>query len=1296
MKNHIKKLTAFLFVVLLAACCVLAENPIWGGVQQEVYAASVVDSGSCGARAEWVLDDEGTLTISGTGAMTNWAAAEDSTGAPWVAYSAAIKSVVIEKGIVSISENAFYKCTALESITIGESVTTINWDTLRGCAALKNITVSENNASFSDIDGVLFNKAADELTLFPKNHATEYTVPNCTKKIGDSAFMGCKKLREVVISDSVTSIGNNAFNNCSYLSAVTIGKSVKTIGDYAFDSCKKIECIVIPDSVTHIGKKAFRKCNALYEITMGTGIVSIDKEAFIDSDQIANVYIKDLIAWCGIDFASYGSNPFSSGTQLILNGEIVRNLMIPNGVSSIAPYAFESYHYLESVTISDSVTSIGAGAFQYSSIKSINIPDSITSIDDYVFDGCFNLTNITIPDSVTSIGVGAFQHSAIKSINIPNSVTSIGDYAFNSCLYLTTITIPDSVTSIGDYAFFTCSHLTSVTISNSVVSIGNYAFSSCWSLIKIIIPNGVKSMGVSAFHDCSSLKNITLPNGLKTINDEMFSRCTALESVVIPGSVTSIGYGVFNECPLKKIYYVGSESMWEQIDDTTDAIPDSLPVIFNYTPLAITQQPVDTSAELGDKAVVSVKAKGVDLTYQWYYMNITDGSFSKSSCTKADYAFTMSNSSDGRQVYCVITDKYGISKQTETVMIGFPAKILTQPKNGYAKLGEKVTVFVEAKGDGLKYQWYYKNPGMLAFKKSSIKTAEYSAKVTEDSNGRQLYCEIGDRYGNKIKTDVVAMRMAATITNQPADTAAKVGGKVKFSVEAIGDGLTYQWFYKDAKGTEFVKSSAASTNYSTTMRKGFADRQFYCVVTDKYGNTDTSATVKLGLFDVTKQPTNAVAASGKVVSTSVTAVGEGITYKWYVCEPNKTAYYKSSLATNTYSYAMTEAKSGRKAYCVITDKFGNSITTDTVTLSLLAITKQPTNAVAASGKVASATVTAIGDGLTYKWYVCEPGKTSFYKSSLTTNTYSYGMTEAKSGRKAYCVITDKFGNSVKSDTVTLTMASSVKITAQPQSVTAAKGATAKVTLTASGDGLTYTWYYKNKSASSFAKTSSFTSNYYSVAMDSTRDGRQIYCVVADKYGNSVQSDTVTLTMANGVKITSQPKSVTADEGVTAKVTLTASGDGLTYTWYFKNKSDSSFAKTTSFTGNTYSVAMNAARNGRQIYCVVKDKYGNKVQSDTVTLTMTADNSLKITKQPTNAAAAAGKTVSTSITATGEGLTYTWYVLDPGKSEYVKSSITKNTYAFTMSEAKSGRKVYCVVKDEDGNSVKSNTVTLSMS
>jgi hypothetical protein len=145
------------------------------------------------------------------------------------------------------------------------------------------------------------------------------------------------------------------------------------------------------------------------------------------------------------------------------------------------------------------------GDFNYT-VTSITIPDSVTSIGDFAFAYCNNLTSITIPDSVTIIGQDAFHFcTSLTSVTIPDSVTSIGEYAFSRCSNLTSVTIGNSVTSIGTYAFNACYNLTSVTIPDSVTSIGSYAFIYCTSLTRITIPDSIESIGEGAFEGCTSL-----------------------------------------------------------------------------------------------------------------------------------------------------------------------------------------------------------------------------------------------------------------------------------------------------------------------------------------------------------------------------------------------------------------------------------------------------------------------------------------------------------------------------------------------------------------------------------------------------------------------------------------------------------------------------------------------------------------------------------------------------------------------------------------------------------------------
>ena len=182
--------------------------------------------------------------------------------------------------------------------------------------------------------------------------------------------------------------------------------------------------------------------------------------------------------------------------------------------------------------------------------KDVVIPDGVTSIGNEAFWGCGSLTSITLPDSVTSIDDWAFRCcSSLQSFSIPDGVTSIGNKAFEYCRDLQSVTIPDSVTSIGDSAFSGCGRLQSITIPDGVTSIGNSAFRGCRGLASIVIPNSVTSIGYGAFEDCSSLQSITIPNSVTSIDDWAFYRCESLTSITIPDSVTSIGKEAFGGCP---------------------------------------------------------------------------------------------------------------------------------------------------------------------------------------------------------------------------------------------------------------------------------------------------------------------------------------------------------------------------------------------------------------------------------------------------------------------------------------------------------------------------------------------------------------------------------------------------------------------------------------------------------------------------------------------------------------------------------------------------------------------------
>ena len=360
-------------------------------------------SGTCGDNLTWELDNAGTLTISGSGKMTDYASYE-KIYAPWYNSRDSVKRAVIGNGVINIGRYAFYGCEALTSVIIPNSVTSIGAQAFYGCGDL-----------------------------------TSMTIPNSVTCIETQAFYICKSLTSVTIPNSVTSIGDNAFAFCYGLTSVTIGNSVTSIGEDAFESCKSLTSITIPNSVANTGG-AFNGCIGLTSAgPIGSG--------------------------CNIEFGWKNAIPkgaFGGCYSLA-------SITIPNSVTSIGEKAFTSGMSLTAIWVDSGNTAYTSmnGVLFTKDLKTLvaypggkqgayTIPNSVTSIGDDAFSACSsNLTSITIPDSVTSIGNQAFQFcDSLTSVTIPNSVTSIGNSAFFRCLDLTIVTIPNSVTSIGEYAFY--------------------------------------------------------------------------------------------------------------------------------------------------------------------------------------------------------------------------------------------------------------------------------------------------------------------------------------------------------------------------------------------------------------------------------------------------------------------------------------------------------------------------------------------------------------------------------------------------------------------------------------------------------------------------------------------------------------------------------------------------------------------------------------------------------------------------------------------------------------------------
>ena len=446
MKKKVLILTAVL--VLVFAFSTITAN------------AEIIDSGTCGADGDnltWTLDDAGTLVVSGIGDMANF----DYAGTPWWENKYTISTIIIENGIESISDYAFYKSNNLENIIMSNSIRSIGLGAFFECNSLKNINI-----------------------------------PGSVEKIGEYAFCYCSKLESIEIPDSVTFIDEYAFAYCNSLKNITISENVTVIEDGVFCGCESLISIEIPSGVEYIYPQAFINCVRLEDITIEEKLKKIYDRAFDGCDSLSNVYYNgDMQQWymvSGRDELSAAKihflqetidDDFPVLTEIIDSGVCGNNLTYKLDASGT--FVIEGMGEMYDFEVSPYYVTL-PWRNNRKSIKNVIIGNKVKNIGARAFIGCENLVSITI-------GSG---------------VESIGEYAFYNCNSLLSIVIPDKVTYVGSYAFYDCSSIENVIILGGITNINDFVFYNCISLKNIVVSNRVKRIGDQAFRGCKELKDI--------------------------------------------------------------------------------------------------------------------------------------------------------------------------------------------------------------------------------------------------------------------------------------------------------------------------------------------------------------------------------------------------------------------------------------------------------------------------------------------------------------------------------------------------------------------------------------------------------------------------------------------------------------------------------------------------------------------------------------------------------------------------------------------------------------------
>lgn len=340
--------------------------------------------------------------------------------------------------ITSIESEAFIGFYSLV-VSIPESITSIGNNAFTNCFAF--IVVDEGNAAYKAVDGVLFNKDMTTLISCPMMKSGEYKVPSTVTAIAEYAFYPCTHLSKIFLPKGVSSIGECAFTGCNAEIYLEEGNTVYSWEEgvlFNKDKTTLISCqtsksgtYAVPDSVTTIADTAFQDCSDLTEIHLPASLTEIGRNVFLRTTSLTSITVDES----NNNYASEDGILFNKDKTILIQypkAKTGTSYKIPDTVNTISELAFFGSEKLESITIPSSVTTIGANAFRFDiALKSITIPESITAIPDGAFSYCHSLTSVKLPSKLVSIGDEAFADcQALTTIDIPESVETISNIAF--------------------------------------------------------------------------------------------------------------------------------------------------------------------------------------------------------------------------------------------------------------------------------------------------------------------------------------------------------------------------------------------------------------------------------------------------------------------------------------------------------------------------------------------------------------------------------------------------------------------------------------------------------------------------------------------------------------------------------------------------------------------------------------------------------------------------------------------------------------------------------------------------
>ena len=500
-------------------------------------------------------------------------------------YLYRLEEINLPKSLRYIGDGAFQNCSSLKKIVIPEKIKRIMHNLFNGCSSLQEVVLPEGLETIMNF-------------AFSRTPLASIELPSSLKEIQSSAFQNCEQLKDINLATShVELIDSHAFEGCVLLKEVILPNTLLTLGNQAFARCSSLKRVYIPASTLEIGTLPFTNCPLLDTIDVDKDnkiyLHRDDNTSIVDHNGYLLFTIKDTI---DSDIKALGVSVFADS--------FIKKIVVPEGVTAIHSNAFTNCPLLKNVSLPNTLTDFGNNVFSNCiSLEEITIPEGVKSIAPSLFSDCINLRKVKMSDDITNIGNRAFQRCEKLIIDLPRNLKVIGQYAFAGCVgtkdlfipakvqqikrdafaginyVLNTIKvdplnttfssgdntntiynvkkgillfgcqgakIPQGIRTINKYAFAYCKSLKSIEIPHTVQKISKAAFIGCEGLTKIDL-SMVNKIEESAFEKCFNLEEVVFPNSLTVIEDKAFA-ATKLKKITLPESVTTYGKEIFSHC----------------------------------------------------------------------------------------------------------------------------------------------------------------------------------------------------------------------------------------------------------------------------------------------------------------------------------------------------------------------------------------------------------------------------------------------------------------------------------------------------------------------------------------------------------------------------------------------------------------------------------------------------------------------------------------------------------------------------------------------------------------------------